>query len=74
MNKQGLHSIDGNNKIKPVYKPVKTDDQRKAEFDAWVRLRPIYFHTWMWELACRRSPDKYKMLLPVYQGKRVILT
>lgn len=48
--------------------------QRKAGFEAWSKLRPIYFANWMWQEACRREPEKYKMLFPVYHGKRVILT
>jgi len=58
----------------PVHRPQLTVDQRKVEFDAWTKLRPVYFHTWMWEVACQRSPDKYKMYLPKYQGQRVVLT
>ncbi len=75
INKQGTQVFDGN-KVTPVrqHEPYKTVDQRKAEFDAWTKLRPVYFHTWMWEVACQRSPDKYKMYLPTYQGQRVILT
>lgn len=73
INKEGLQVFDGN-KVKPVFQPVKTDDQRKADFAAWAALKPVYFATWMWEVACKRQPDKYKMFLPVYQGMRVVLT
>ena len=69
LNKQGLQVFDGNK-----VKPVKTDDQRKADFAAWAALKPVHFATWMWEVACKRQPDKYKMFLPVYQGQRVVLT
>ena len=73
MNKSGVQSFDGKS-IKPLSHPVKTDDQRKAEFEAWTKLKPVWFHTWMWQEACKREPAKYKMFLPVYQGQRVILT
>lgn len=72
---QAVLSYDGK-KVTPLSQPYqpKTDDQRKAEFEKWAALKPVYFATWMWEVACRRSPDKYKMFLPVYQGQKVILT
>lgn len=83
MNKQGLQAFNGK-EVKPVYQPLpqpvrqhqpyKTVEQRKEEFEAWTKLRPVYFQTWMWEVACQRSPDKYKMYLPTYQGQRVVLT
>lgn len=48
--------------------PVKTD------FESWNKLKPVYFPYWAWSEVCQRSPQRYKMFLPVYQGKKVILT
>lgn len=59
-----------------VYHIEKTSisEQRKREFRAWNRLKPVYFQTWVWEEVCKRFPEKYKMILPTYQDKKVILT
>lgn len=82
MNKKGVQSFDGE-RVKPlshfVAPAVKTDEERKNDFERWSRLRPVYFSTWMWEVACRREPHKYKMFLPVYKGsdgqdQKVMLT
>lgn len=61
MNKKGVHS-------------VKTDEQKKAEFEEWARLKPVYFQTWVWKEVCERFPVRYRMYLPTYQGQKVILT
>lgn len=77
MNRKGLQSFDGE-RVKPLSQPVapavKTDEQRRLEFEKWFKMKPIYFSTWMWEVACQRQPHKYKMFLPVYQGQKVMLT
>lgn len=74
MNKKGVHSIDGKGEIKPLFRSVKTDEQKKADFEAWAALKPVYFPTWVWQEVCQRFPLRYKMFLPVYQGQKVILT
>lgn len=73
MNKKGVHSFDGK-EVKPLFRRAKTDEERKEEFAAWAKLKPVYFPTWVWEEISKRYPDRYKMFLPVYQGQRVILT
>lgn len=73
MNKKGVQSFDGK-ALKQLSRPVKTDHQRKTEFDAWSALATVYFPTWVWKEVCERFPDKYKMFLPVYKGQKVILT
>lgn len=57
-----------------VKQPVNADVERQKEFSRWYKLKPVYFQTWVWEVVCQRQPHKYKMLLPVYQGQKVILT
>ena len=77
MNKQGVQSFDGvkvTQLSQPVKFPVKTDDDRKREFETWFKMKPVYFPTWAWEVACARQPHKYKMFLPIYQGQKVMLT
>jgi hypothetical protein len=74
MNKQGVHSIDGKGVIKPLFHSVKTDEQKKADFEAWGKMPPVYFQTWVWQEICRRMPLRYKMFLPIYHGQKVVLT
>lgn len=72
INKQGVHSFDGKEIKKLTVK--KTDEDRKKEFEAWTKLKTVYFQTWVWEEISKRYPQKYKLFLPTYQGQRVILT
>jgi len=50
------------------------DNDRKKEFKAWNKLKPVYFQTWVWEEVCHKFPVRYQMILPTYQGQKVILT
>lgn len=62
------------NRKNSISQNTRTDEDRKREFESWFKMKPFYIPTWAWELACRREPCKYKMFLPTYQGKRVMLT
>lgn len=73
INKAGVHSHDGK-RAKTLSHPVKTDDERKREFQKWSKLKPVYFQTWVWQELCKKLPDRYKMFMPEYLGQRVILT
>lgn len=42
--------------------------------EIWDRLKPVYFQKWCWEKAVQAEPHKYKLHLPVYQGRKVMLT
>ena len=74
MNQRGNNVANGNGEIKPLFRSVKTDEQKKGEFNAWASLKPVYFPTWVWQEVCQRYPLRYKMFLPVYQGQKVVLT
>lgn len=73
INKKGVQSFDGK-EVTTLSRPVKTDDQRKDDFETWNKMKPVYFPTWVWQEICQRFPQKYKMFLPVYQQQKVILT
>lgn len=53
---------------------INNSNKRKAESEAWHELSPVYFPRWVWQLVCQRSPLRYTMSLPTYQGQKVILT
>lgn len=74
MTEKGVYSINNNGQIKPLFQSVKPNPQRKSDFEAWSKLKPVYFQKWVWQEVCKRQPLTYRMELPVYQGQKVMMT